>query len=67
MQRSSCQQETNQTTNTMKNFKITIKSATSAISYDVVKTLKGANGFAKKIANDAFYGEQVEILITELK
>lgn len=51
----------------MKNYKVTIKGTASSISYDVVKTLKGVNGFAKKIANEAFYGEQVEIVILEIK
>jgi hypothetical protein len=51
----------------MKNYKVTVKSATGFIDYDVVKTLKGAQSFAKKIANEAFYGEKVEITIEEIK
>lgn len=40
-------------------FKVTVKGASGAISYEVFKTLKGAEGVAKKLANEAFYGEQV--------
>jgi hypothetical protein len=50
----------------MKEFKVTVKSATESISYEVFKTLKGAKSFAKKIANEAFYGEEVQIIIKGL-
>ena len=50
----------------MKNYKVTVKAKVGALTYEVRKTLKGAQGFAKKIANDAFYGEEVEIIIQEL-
>ena len=50
----------------MKNFKITVTGKTGSISYNVYKTIKGANTFAKKIACEAFYGEDINILIIEL-
>lgn len=50
----------------MKNYKVTVKAASGAMSYEVRKTLKGAESFAKKLANDAFYGEEVDIAIEEL-
>ncbi len=50
----------------MKNFRVTIKSEKYKLSYDVKKTLKGAQSFAKKMANEAFYGENVSIEITEI-
>ena len=49
----------------MKNYKVTIKAASGILSYEIRKTLKGAQGFAKKIANEAFYGEAVEVTIVE--
>ncbi len=50
----------------MKNYKVTIKGKSGVLKYEVFKTLKGANGFAKRIANEAFYGEEVEIIIEAL-
>ena len=44
--------------------KVTGKSGT--LKYEVEKTLKGAKGFAQRIANEAFYGEEVSISITPL-
>jgi len=50
----------------MKDYKVTVKGESGAISYEVRKTLKGAEGFAKRLANEAFYGEVVEIEIEEV-
>lgn len=50
----------------MKDFKVTVKGETGSISYDVYKTHKGALNFGKKIAKEAFYGEQCEILVEEI-
>lgn len=50
----------------MKNYKVTIKGKSGVLKYEVCKTLKGANGFAKRIANEAFYSEEVEIIIEAL-
>ena len=50
----------------MQEFKVTVKSATESISYEVFKTLRGAKGLAKRVANEAFYGEEVEITIEAL-
>jgi hypothetical protein len=50
----------------MKNLKVTIKAASGVLVYEVRKTIKGANGFAKRIANEAFYGESVEVTIQEV-
>jgi phosphoribosyl-ATP pyrophosphohydrolase len=47
----------------MKDFKVTVKGANSSISYTVYKTEKGAMRFGKKVANEAFYGEAVEIIV----
>lgn len=47
----------------MKEFKVTVKSANGQISYTVLKTEKGAMSFGKKVANEAFYGEVVEITV----
>jgi hypothetical protein len=47
----------------MKDLKVTVASKSGKLSYEVRKTLKGANSFANKIANEAFYGEEVEIII----
>jgi hypothetical protein len=49
----------------MKNYKVTLKAASGVLIYEVRKTLKGAQGFAKRIANEAFYGESVEVTIVE--
>ena len=50
----------------MQEFKVTVKSTTESISYNVFKTLRGAKGLAKKVANEAFYREEVEITIEAL-
>jgi len=50
----------------MKDYKVTVKGESGAISYEVYKTPKGANSFGKKLANEAFYGEEVEIIIIAL-
>ena len=50
----------------MKNFKVTIKGNSGILSYEVCKTEKGANGFAKRIANEAFFGEEVQITIVAI-
>ncbi len=51
----------------MKNYKVTITGTSGKISYEVNKTLRGAEGFAKKVANEAFFGEQVSVEILEIK
>jgi hypothetical protein len=45
----------------MTEFKVTVTGETGSISYTVVKTEKGARSFGARIANEAFYGEQVKI------
>jgi len=50
----------------MKDFKVTVKGESGSISYEVKKTKKGALGFARKIANEAFYGEDVEFIVEAL-
>lgn len=50
----------------MKEYKVTVKGQSGSISYDLFKTEKGAIGFAKKLANEAFYGEDCEITIEAL-
>jgi hypothetical protein len=47
----------------MQDFKVTVTGETGSISYDVFKTLRGAKGFAKRLASEAFYGEEVQITI----
>jgi hypothetical protein len=47
----------------MKDYKVTIKAANATISYEVYKTERGAYSFGKRIANEAFYGEEVEIQV----
>ena len=51
----------------MKNYKVTVKCNAGSISYEVMKTKKGVESFGKKIANEAFYGEECEIEIVEVK
>ncbi|MBP6517873.1 hypothetical protein [Shewanella sp.] len=51
----------------MKKYKVTVSGASGAISYEVCKTLRGANGFAKKLANEAFFGEEVTVTIKALQ
>ena len=55
--------------NKMKEFKVTIKgNHPGPLVYNVnYKTERGAKGFAKRIANEAFYGEEVKITIEEIK
>ena len=50
----------------MKDFKVTVTGETGAISYNVYKTEKGARSFGKKVANEAFYGEEVVIEVVAL-
>ncbi|QAX98845.1 hypothetical protein assk_42 [Aeromonas phage Assk] len=50
----------------MLGFKVTVHGETGSISYDVYKTQKGAVSFGKKVAKEAFYGEQCEILVEEI-
>tara|TARA_R110000765_G_scaffold356661_2_gene446765 strand:- start:637 stop:789 length:153 start_codon:yes stop_codon:yes gene_type:complete len=50
----------------MRALKVTVKTATESISYEVCKTLKGAKSFGKRLANEAFYGEEVEIKVEAL-
>ena len=50
----------------MKDYKVTVKGENETISYEVYKTEKGACGFAKKVANEAFYGEKVKVTVTEI-
>lgn len=51
----------------MKDFKVTVTGETGTISYDVYKTEKGARSFGKKLANEAFYGEDVVITLVALQ
>lgn len=51
---------------TMKDYKITVTGHTGSISYEVRKTLKGATSFAKRICEEAFYGEECTIEIVEV-
>ncbi|AUM58677.1 hypothetical protein phiP47_049 [Plesiomonas phage phiP4-7] len=51
----------------MKDYKVTVIAESGSITYEVRKTLRGAQGFAKKIANEAFYGEKYEAIIDEIK
>tara|TARA_S200002703_G_scaffold159045_1_gene171242 strand:+ start:1178 stop:1411 length:234 start_codon:yes stop_codon:yes gene_type:complete len=51
---------------TMKDFKVTVKGETGTISYDVYRTEKGALSFGKKVANEAFYGEESVITVVAL-
>lgn len=50
----------------MKDLKVTVSGKSGKLTYEVLKTLKGATSFANKIANEAFYGEEVEITIEAL-
>lgn len=50
----------------MRNYKVTVSGASGTISYEVRKTLKGASSFAKKLANEAFFGEEVVITVLAL-
>jgi len=50
----------------MKDFKVTVTGETGAISYNVYRTEKGARSFGKKVANEAFYGEEVVIEVVAL-
>jgi hypothetical protein len=49
----------------MANYKVTIKAQSGSIYYEVTKTKKGAISFGKKVAQEAFYGELVEIILEE--
>jgi hypothetical protein len=51
----------------MKEFKVTVTSTSGSITYTISrKTAKSVESFAKKIANDAFYGEVVKFEIKEI-
>lgn len=50
----------------MINYKIWIKSNSGTLSVNVYKTKKGALSAAKRIANEAFYGEEVQITLEEI-
>lgn len=52
----------------MKDYEVTVKlkGNKTGITYNVRKTMKGAKGLAKRVANEAFYGEEVDIIITEI-
>jgi len=47
----------------MKDYKVTIAGESGTIIYTVYKTEKGALGVGKRVANEAFYGEEVEITV----
>jgi len=47
----------------MKDFKVTVKGESGTITYNIYKTERGAKGFGKKLANEAFYGEAVSITV----
>ena len=56
----------------MKEYKVTVSCKDGLISYNCsYKTDRGALGFGKRLANDAFYGEEcdikVELLVDALK
>ena len=50
----------------MKYYKVTVTGESGSISYEVNKSELGARGFGKRIANEAFYGEHVEITVVAL-
>lgn len=50
----------------MKDFKVTVKGESGTISYEVRKTEKGAYGLGRKVAMEAFYGEEVEVIVEAL-
>ncbi|QBX32863.1 hypothetical protein Asfd1_237 [Aeromonas phage Asfd_1] len=50
----------------MKDLKVTIHGETGSISYEVYKTQKGAVSFGKKVAKEAFYGENCTVEIEEI-
>ena len=50
----------------MKDYKVTVKGESGEISYEVTKTEKGAYAVGKRVANEAFYGEEVEITVKAL-
>lgn len=50
----------------MKEFKVTVSGQSGAISYEVRKTEKGAHSFAKRLANEAFFGEEVVITVAAI-
>ena len=50
----------------MKDFKVTVTGETGSISYEVRKTAKGAESFGKKVAAEAFYGENCTITVVEI-
>ena len=50
----------------MRNYKVKIKGQSGAITYEVRKTERGAYGLGKRVANEAFYGEDVVITVEAL-
>jgi hypothetical protein len=50
----------------MKDYKVTVKGESGSITYEVYKTERGAKGFGKKVANEAFFGEEVTITVEAL-
>ncbi len=57
---------TRETEHKMKDYRVTIKGQSGTISYDVFKTKKGAYGVGNRVANEAFYGEEVVITVEAL-
>jgi hypothetical protein len=53
----------------MKNYKVTVSAVGTfdSLTYEVRKTLKGAEGFARRVAKEAFWGEEVKIEIVEIQ
>jgi hypothetical protein len=51
----------------MTEYKVTVTGATGSISYTVLKTLKGANSFGLKVANEAFFGEEAKVEVVAQK
>jgi hypothetical protein len=50
----------------MKNYKVTVTGQSGKISYEITKTEKGATSFGKKIAREAFWGEDCVIELVAL-
>lgn len=53
----------------MKNYKVTVSAVGTfdSLTYEVRKTLKGAEGFARRVAKEVFWGEEVKIEIVEIQ
>jgi hypothetical protein len=50
----------------MKDYKVTVTGESGTISYEVTRTERGAYGVGKQVAREAFYGEDVQIIVEEL-